>query len=683
MTSTILFAPLIPLWLLSAACGLVAVVLAVAIWRGLSGRVLRALALIGLLGILANPLLEQAEVETLDNIIVALIDHSASSTVSDRRAQTDAALSALRAEVAALPNTRMREQVVLDDPDNRGTLLMTTLTEVLAEEPRGQIAGIIVISDGVAHDMDRLPDLSVPLHLLRTGQPTDWDRRLILSNAPSYAVMGETVQLRLLIEDLGPSPESAFATLNIAVDGNAPLTFQIPINEEVEVPFDLPHGGLNLLRFSTPLQDGELTDQNNSAIVQINGIRDRLRVLLVSGEPHAGERTWRNLLKADPAVDLVHFTILRPPGKEDGTPVNELALIAFPTRELFVEKINDFSLIVFDRYRKRGILPDSYLANIRDYVENGGAILISAGPEFGGVESLSRTVLADVTPGLPTARVVNRGYRPALTELGQRHPVTAGLTPRPDDPQWGRWFRLIETTPAQGTQVLMEGPGQEPLLILGRVGAGRAALLTSDHVWLWDRGFEGGGPQKELLRRLSHWMMKEPELEEESLRVELNGMSVRIIRRTLLENIGPATITLPDGTTQSQILNETGPGHYETLWTAPSQGFYRVTEGAVETVFALGPAAPREFRDILATGAVLVPALSQTGGADYPLETGFPRLRETRAGRPVFGDGWIGLTPPNLARVVSSRALSLIPAWLALVVVAGLSLLAWLRENRR
>ena len=98
--------------------------------------------------------------------------------------------------------------------------------------------------------------------------------------------------------------------------------------------------------------------------MQINGVRDRLRVLLVSGEPHAGERTWRNLLKSDASVDLVHFTILRPPEKQDGVPVDELSLIAFPTRELFIEKIEDFDLIIFDRYRRRGILPSLYLENI-------------------------------------------------------------------------------------------------------------------------------------------------------------------------------------------------------------------------------------------------------------------------------------------------------------------------------
>ena len=128
----------------------------------------------------------------------------------------------------------------------------------------------------------------------------------------------------------------------------------------------------------------------------IEGIREKLRVLLVSGEPHAGERTWRNLLKSDANVDLVHFTILRPPEKQDGTPINELSLIAFPTRELFQQKIKEFDLIIFDRYANQSVLPSTYFDNIVRYVREGGAVLVAAGPEFAGAgEPCPHAALAD------------------------------------------------------------------------------------------------------------------------------------------------------------------------------------------------------------------------------------------------------------------------------------------------
>jgi hypothetical protein len=468
------------------------------------------------------------------------------------------------------------------------------------------------------------------------------------------------------------------------------MRFDVPLGEDMELPLVLPHGGMNVLQFETPAAEGELTDRNNAAVVQINGVRDRLRVLLVSGEPHPGERTWRNLLKSDPSVDLVHFTILRPPEKQDGVPVEELSLIAFPTYELFVEKLEDFDLVIFDRYSRQGILPNEYLANVADYVARGGAVLISGGPEYAGAESVYRSPLAEVLPGAPTARVVDEAFVPRLGDLGQRHPVTEGLegyAPRPPaedgTPGWGRWFRMIEVTPAPDATPVMQGPDGRPLLLLSRVGEGRAALLASDQAWLWDRGYEGGGPQLELLRRLAHWLMKEPELEEEALWVEPAGQTMRIIRRTLGEEVPPVTITAPDGTETVVELQEVSPGRFELLWEAPEMGLYRLSDGEHETVIALGPAAPREFEQTIATAEVLEPAVEPTNGGILRIEDGLPSLREVREGRPAAGRGWIGITPREAYLTADIRIAPVLPAWAFLLIASLLILGAWVREGRR
>ena len=358
-------------------------------------------------------------------------------------------------------------------------------------------------------------------------------------------------------------------------------------------------------------------------------------------------------LKSDSAVDLVHFTILRPPEKQDGVPVSELSLIAFPTRELFIEKITEFDLIIFDRYRLRGILPSSYLDNIRGYVEEGGAVLVSAGPDFASVESLYHSGLGDILPARPTARVVEEGYRPRVSDIGQRHPVTEGLEKFAPEggaagavgaPEWGRWLRIVELTEPAGHTV-MEGPGERPLLVLDRVGEGRVALLASDHAWLWSRGFEGGGPQLELLRRLAHWMMKEPDLEEEALVAEAEGQSLTITRRTLSEGAREVTVTAPDGTETVVQLTEAAPGRYEARFEAPEIGLYRLADGELERVMALGPAAPREFEETIATEDKLSPAVTPTQGGFLALSDGLPDVRPVRAGRPAVGRGWVGITP--------------------------------------
>ncbi len=693
MTGEMILDPLLPMPLLWAAVALSVLVVGLAIWRGLAGWWLRALAGMALIAAIANPSLQREDRADLSDIVIAVVDESASQRIATRPDQTEAALANLQAEVADRQNTDLRVVRVGDAEGDGGTRLMTALSEAMAEEPLDRIAGVVLLTDGQVHDLDAAPRaVPAPVHVLQTGEPGDWDRRLIVRNAPAFAILGEPVLLTLRIEDQGAAPEgNGQVPLQISIDGGPPMSFTLPIGEDLDLPVTLPHGGMNVLQFAIPEAEGELTDRNNAAVIQINGVRDRLRVLLVSGEPHAGERTWRNLLKSDASVDLVHFTILRPPEKQDGVPVDELSLIAFPTRELFLEKIDEFDLIIFDRYKRRGILPGLYLDNIRSYIEAGGAVLIAAGPDYAGADSLYRSPLGDALPAAPTARVYERAFVPRLTDLGERHPVTEGLpllapTPPAEDgtPGWGRWFRQIEVTPTRAeAAVVMSGIDDSPLLVLDRVGEGRVALLASDQVWLWNRGYEGGGPQLELLRRLAHWMMKEPELEEESLWVEPSGQTMRIIRRTLSDEVGEVTVTHPDGTETLVPLEQVTPGRFEATWEGPEVGLYRLSDGDEEAVIALGPAAPREFEQTIAGSDALRPMVEATRGSVTAISDGAVDIRSVRPGRPAAGRGWIGITPREAYRTADVTVSPILPAWAFLLLSAALVIGAWLREGRR
>ncbi len=687
MSGQVIFDPLVPWMVLYGAAAVLLLLVVFSLWRGLAGWWLRGLAAVALLAAIANPSLQNEDRTPLSDIIVLVVDESASQGISDRSAQAADAVAALEAEVAARPNTELRIVTLRDGQGDEGTLLMSAVTEALAQEPQARIAGIVTLTDGQLHDVERAPELPAPLHVLLTGREDDWDRRLVIENAPAFAILGEPVALTLRVEDQGAAPEAALAQLQISVDGEEPQSFSVPIGETLELPVTLPHGGMNVIQFTVPTEEGELTDRNNSAVVQINGVRDRLRVLLVSGEPHPGERTWRNLLKSDSSVDLVHFTILRPPEKQDGVPVDELSLIAFPTRELFLEKIDEFDLIIFDRYKRRGILPAIYLDNVRNYVEEGGAVLVAAGPDFASADSLYRSPLGEIIPGRPTARVIEDGFLPRISEVGGRHPVTEGLdalSPPGEDgaPGWGRWFRLIDVTESAGNTVMV-GPDDKPLLLLDRVGEGRVALMASDHAWLWNRGYEGGGPQLELLRRLAHWMMKEPQLEEEALWAEPDGQSMTIVRRTLEETVGDVTVTLPDGSEIIVQLEQTAPGRWQAEFEGPEIGLYRLTDGEEDAVIALGPAAPREFENTIADGTLMSPLVETMRGGVMALEDGVPDLRNVRAGRPAAGRGWIGITPREAYVTADVTVTSLLPAWLFLLIAASLMIGAWLREGRR
>jgi hypothetical protein len=685
MTQSILFDPLLPWPLLAGLAAVSLACLALALWRRLPGWGLRSLAALCLLMALSGPLHQSEDRAPLNDIVVVAVDNTASQHLSDRQAQMEEARAGLERQLAARPNTETRWITLNDGPGDSGTALMQALSDALADEPQGRVAGIIALSDGQVHDVEHPVDLPAPLHLLMTGRKGDWDRRLILRNAPAFAIIGEPITLTLRIEDQGAAPaDQRQAPLEISVDGGPPQRYNLPLGVDFDLPLTLPHGGRNVIRFTTPEVAGELTDRNNAALVQINGVRDRLRVLLVSGEPHAGGRTWRNLLKSDSSVDLVHFTILRPPEKQDGVPVDELSLIAFPTRELFLEKIEDFDLIIFDRYKRRGILPAIYLDNVANYVEQGGAVLVAAGPDFASADSIYRSPLARVLPASPTARVLEQAYRPAVTDLGLRHPVTAELqqSQQGDAPQWGSWLRQIELGAAQG-HVLMEGIETRPLLVLDRVAAGRVALLASDHAWLWSRGYQGGGPQLELLRRLAHWMMKEPELEEEMLWAEVSGQTMQVFRRRMSGEAGELMITAPDGSQTSLPMQERAPGLWETRYTGAEPGLYRLGEGQAEAVVGLGPAAPREFQQTIASADLLAPLLAPLRGGALALEEGLPRLREVSPGRPAAGRGWIGLTPRAAYETRSVSQTTLLPAWLGLLLATGFIIAGWLREGRR
>jgi hypothetical protein len=695
MIGQVVFDPLLPWAALWAGAAVALVLLIFAAWRGLRGWWLRALAAICGLAAVAQPSFQSEERRALSDIVLLVIDESASQKISDRADQTADAVARIEAEVAGLPNTELRKITVADGAEDAGTLAMTALAQALAEEPRARVAGAILVTDGQVHDIDLGPEMPAPLNVLLTGHDRDWDRRLLVKTAPAFGIIGEPLSLTVRIDEQGRVPAavaSQTVALRVALDGAAEQVFTVPVGQDLELPLMLDHGGQNVVQLTLDTAEGELTDRNNAAVIQINGVRDRLRVLLVSGEPYAGERTWRNLLKSDSAVDLVHFTILRPPDKQDGVPVSELSLIAFPTRELFVEKINEFDLIIFDRYRLRGILPSAYLDNIRDYVKSGGAVLVAAGPDFASAESLYHSGLGEVLPARPTARMLEGGYIPRVSDTGKRHPVTEGLEAAyaPEGgqqgtdgaPTWGRWLRLVELADPRG-QVVMDGPEGRPLLVLNREGEGRVALLASDQAWLWGRGFEGGGPQLELLRRLAHWLMKEPELEEEALTARAEGQTLTITRRTLGEGAHDVTITAPDGTETTLPMTEVAPGRYEAIYQAPDIGLYRLKDAEQERVAALGPAAPKEFEEPIATEEKLAASVTPTLGGFQWIEAGLPDMRQVREGRPASGRGWIGITPRNAYQTLDVRIAPLLPAWAFLLLAALFSLSAWIREGRR
>jgi len=682
------FSPLIPIAFVWTAAAIAAVVAALLLLARSRGAAIRIGALALLVLALANPSLTREDREPLSSVAVVVVDKSPSQSFGDRAVQTDAARAAVTQRLARIPGVETRVvEAGQADGETDGTRLFGALSATLADVPPDRVAGVIFITDGRVHDVPAdtgVLGFAAPVHALITGSADERDRRVELIAAPRFGIVGQSQTVSFKVVDEGVRPSAT--EVKISRDGELLERRTVNAGQQVNVQIQIPHAGQNIVEIEAAPLPGELTPVNNRAVVSIDGVRDKLRVLLVSGEPHAGERTWRNLLKSDANVDLVHFTILRPPEKQDGTPINELSLIAFPTRELFQQKINDFQLIIFDRYARQGVLPIAYFDNIAKYVRNGGAVLVAAGPDYAGPTSLWRTPLEVILPAEPNGHVTEEPYHARLTDLGRRHPVTRGLEGANEDPpHWSRFFRVVDSKVRSGTTV-MNGADEQPLVVLAREGEGRVALVLSDQIWLWSRGYEGGGPHIDLLRRLSHWLMKQPDLEEEALRLLVHGREITVQRQTMAETVAPVLLTSPSGAQRSLTLDQAEPGVWRKTVDATELGLWRATDGKLTTLVNVGPANPREFAEVTSTTAWMAPLANATGGDARRLVEGtslvVPRIVGVRASDTYKGEDWIGVKIREASIVRGIGVLPMFAGLLGLLLLVGSLALTWAREGR-
>ena len=701
------FSPLLPwtaIWIAAAAAIALVALMAV---RGQRGAPFRGLALAALIAALANPALREETRQGLANIAIVVTDESTSQQLSHRPEQTAAIRAALEAKLAKIQNLTVK-YVSAGKPGEAtspGTNLFAALNAALADTPPDRLAGVIMITDGQVHDVPKAAaalGFDAPVHALLTGEPGEFDRRVEILKAPRYGIVGQSREIEVAIRETGKAGRAGdTAKLTIRREGKPDEVRPVTVGGTAKIDMPFPHSGTNIVELELETAPGELTPANNRVVVEAEGVRENLRVLLVSGEPHAGERTWRNLLKSDAAVDLVHFTILRPPEKQDGTPINQLSLIAFPTRELFSEKIKEFDLIIFDRYQHRGILQMLYYDNITRYVEQGGALLVAAGDDFAGQTSLYKTPLAPVLPAIPTGKVIEMPFKAHVTADGNKHPVTLNLpgatSAAGNTPSWGRWFRQAEVKPSHG-KTIMDGAQGAPLLVVDRKGKGRVALLTSDQAWLWARGFEGGGPHSDLLRRLSHWLMKEPDLEEERLIATARGMKLVIERRTMADTVPPVTLSAPAGETRELNLEPAAPGIFRTTVDVALPGLYKAqTVNGTETLTAVAHAGTldvREMSEVVATEDKLKPLSESTGGGVFWTRSGgllasadvssvdVPRVTMLSGAKVLAGTGWLALKDREAYVTKGVKLTPLFTGLMALASILALVTLAWWREGK-
>jgi uncharacterized membrane protein len=687
------FDPLLPLaWVLVLGALIFIASIAASIGR-LRSQFTRLTAGLFLLIGLLNPQNVEEDRETLSDTVILIEDRSDSMKFGGR--------SEALAEMTAELKSKFRDDGNLDvitvsvPQDNDGTLIASALTDALAGAPSERLAGVIALTDGRAHDISEavpgfLPE-NTPFHSLIIGEPQARDRRIFATKAPKFGVVGEQAEYELLVED--PGFEGERARIELKLNGTVKARFPITIGKPLSVPLEIERRGSNTVELLVQGVEGELTQNNNLFVSEIQGIRDRLRVLLITGEPHSGGRAWRNLLKSDPALDLVQFTILTSSSKTTRAGEAELSLIQFPTRQLFEERLDEFDLIIFDQYerrsnstrrgRSRPTIPPQYFQNISRYVEDGGALLLAAGPAFATQASLYRTPLVSVLPARPTGDILTGAFRPELNEKGKRHPITSDFQGN-EDQAWGPWYRVIDNDPIGG-DVLMDGPDGVPLFVIDKVREGRVAMLMSDQAWLWAKGHEGGGPYREIFRRTAHWLMGEPELDAETLSGVRDGDNLVITRRSLDRVEDPVEVIAPNVKRSRVTLDRVADGLYRGVVPLSGPGAYRLKNGDLTTIAAVGSLNPKEFENLLPTEEVLSPVSEASKGLIKSVgidSASLPEIRRPKAGRATSGKNWMGLVSHEAYTVTQSRRTPLAPSIFLFILFFLFLIWAWRREGQ-
>ncbi len=644
------------------------------------GNIFRSILICLIVLSIANPAIISENRENIPDTVAVLLDLSPSQDINNRRDIAQKTYNTIKNSLEKINDLDIRFKTISGE---KGSKVFEPLASMVGDIPADRLAGAIIISDGQIEDVPSINDnynFKAPINVLLTGKKEEKDRRLIIVSSPRFGIVGEEIKIDIKVEDISANTPNALVTINM--NNEIEQSRSIPIGEIVTVTMPLERAGITSLNIEVEPGIEELTLKNNKSVVKINAIRERLKVMLVSGEPNMGLRSWRNLLNSDPSVDLVHFTILRPPNKQDLTPVGELSLIPFPSRELFQANLNDFDLIIFDQYHLRGILPQFYLKNVVEYVVNGGALLDASGPAYAGPYSLSLSPLQNILPTEPTGDVIVQEFIPALTKDGERHPVTANLK---DDinSNWGPWYRMVDGLTISG-DVLLEGPEARPLLVLNRVGQGRVAQILSDQTWVWTKSEENKGPQADLLRRLVHWLMKEPELEENELSARLENDTIVIIKNSLTLDKKPIISIAPDGAKKEILLEDIGKGKQIGKILAPQEGTWKFSSGNSNVTLIVGNSNSAEFLDVRTTDEKVKPIVKLTTGTINWInnENSIPNIKHLSKNKLSSNSSNLQLIKNEKYFVKNLQQSSLTPWYFVLLFSLILLFASWYRESK-
>lgn len=703
--------PLIPIGLI-AGLGLLYGAASLMAARGKTkGAWLRAAAGGVMVVTLVNPEILTEERESIPTEVVVVVDKSDSQKLDGRDVTTQAAYDDVIRQLARIPGTNVRTIEYTHEIDGRkdgrydGTQLFKRMENGFADIPRERLGAVIILTDGVVgdaknHDINRLLGNDAPLHALVSGKDTEVDRRIILEGTPIFADVNSKQKFRFSVVDDGADNSDPNKQISVKIKNGGQEIDAVMVRpgQMMEVSVDIPHAGENFIEFIAEPLAGELTTFNNRAVKEIQGTQKAQNILLVSGAPDANMRMWRNALKSKVNVNLVNISILRPPEKQDNTPLKELSMISLPAQEIFADKLKEFDLVIFDHYAYDGLVAAPYLANVAKYVREGGSLMVVAGPEYATNSSLSLTPLNDVLPAQPNGQVIEKSFVPTMNKLGERHPVAHMLNReakfRADQSRaFGPWLRMVGVNGTKGTTV-MDGADGRPLLVLNRQNEGRVAMLLSDHAWLWGRAYQGGGPVGDLITDVTSWLLKDQKYEEESLQIYPENGYVMIQQRTMADSSTPVTLKTPSGKTIQLTPSNVSPGQWEARIPADEVGGYSVTQAGPHPAMAytdVGSNYYTELTNVISTTEILSPLAKSRGGEVLRMQgaagnSTLPNIRavtKDNAAQGLSGKDWIGVKMNGETVLKGVTGEPLLPPWLSLILIIGALAQAYAREGDR
>jgi uncharacterized membrane protein len=449
------------------------------------------------------------------------------------------------------------------------------------------------------------PVITVPM-----GNPKEYRDILIGGvKAPALAFRDREVIIDVTIRSYGYSGSTVPVLLK---DSERLLTArEISIQDDtgevtVSLSFTPSEVGRKNLSIAVPPQVGESIVGNNEINLSIHVIRDKTRILMVSGTPSMNYRFMRTALKDDPSVDLLSFVILRSPSDILNVPTHEQSLIPFPVETLFSKELTNFDLVIFDNFNYPLFLTPDHLESLRAFVKGGGGFALIGGPHVfhEGRDGLS--LMADL---LPFRFVEKESYRRdspvrvRLSQEGAEHPLMrlSDDLAESDTDSFLFWQDMppldgINPVEAKRSSVVLLESGSGipwPILILSDYGKGRVLALATDCSWQWDMGMVARGKGNQAYLRLVHrmvrWLTRDPDLDAVQVLLPEKGASagqetdvrIQFHGKDWTKGADPAglfSVFNPGGASIESKLKPAAshPGEYLLSFLPKEGGIYRI-----------------------------------------------------------------------------------------------------------